>query len=66
MTRTVLLDCVADIQVAYGIDTNQDGVVDAHTNDISALSASDIRLQVREARIYILSHEGPWMPVLFY
>jgi len=58
LTATPLLDCVADIQVAFGLDTNGDNVVDAYTNSISALDAPNVRTQVREVRIYILSHEG--------
>ena len=55
---TPLLDCVADMQVAYGLDTDGNGVVDAHSNDISALNAANIRAQVKEVRVYVLSHEG--------
>jgi hypothetical protein len=60
-----LLDCVADMQVAFVLDTNGDGVVDytfttdnAPTNDISGLTAKQVRDQVKEVRIYVLSHEG--------
>jgi len=58
LTATPLLDCVADMQVAFGLDTNGDNIVDAYTNNISALDAPNVRTQVREVRIYILSHEG--------
>ena len=53
-----LVDCVADMQVAFGLDTNSDGAIDARVNDISTLSAAQIRQQVREVRLYLLSHEG--------
>jgi prepilin-type N-terminal cleavage/methylation domain-containing protein len=53
-----LLDCVADMQVIYRRDTNDDGIIDNTTDDISALSAQQIREQVKEVRIYILAHEG--------
>ncbi len=63
-----LLDCVADMQVVFGVDiTNDtgkpDGKIDCYTNDLSSVSAignnaENIRNRVREVRVYILSHEG--------
>lgn len=53
-----LLDCVANMQVIYRLDTNADGIIDLSTDDISALSALDIRREVKEIRVYILAHEG--------
>lgn len=53
-----LLDCVASMQVVYRLDTNNDGAIDTSTDDISLLSAADIRNQVKEIRVYILAHEG--------
>jgi prepilin-type N-terminal cleavage/methylation domain-containing protein len=53
-----LMDCVADFQLIYGLDTNNDGEIDTRTNDISLLSAEDIRSQLKEIRTYILAHEG--------
>jgi hypothetical protein len=55
-----LLDCVADMQVIYGLDTNNDGIVDAYNDVITgvAWTAQQIRTQVREVRVYILTHEG--------
>lgn len=55
-----LLDCVADMQIVYSRDSNLDGEVDIHEDQsgISGLSAKDIRQQVREVRVYILTHEG--------
>jgi len=55
-----LLDCVADMQVVYRRDTNGDGTIDNTTDDISALTAQQIRDQVKEVRIYILAHEGQY------
>jgi hypothetical protein len=57
-TTTPLLDCVADMQVVFQLDTDLDGVIDTQSNNISSLSAQGIRQQVKEVRIYILSHEG--------
>lgn len=53
-----LLDCVADMQVIYRRDTNADGTIDNTTDDITSLTAQQIREQVKEVRAYILAHEG--------
>jgi hypothetical protein len=53
-----LIDCVADMQVIYRLDTNNDGTIDSGVDSISGLTAQQIREQVREVRVYILSHEG--------
>ncbi|MCL5024105.1 MAG: prepilin-type N-terminal cleavage/methylation domain-containing protein [Nitrospirae bacterium] len=55
-----LLDCVADLQVVFGLDVNNDGNI-IYTDDISdgvLFSAPRIRDQVREVRVYVLAHEG--------
>lgn len=51
LTSYPILDCVADLQVIF--DNN--GVP---TDDITLLTAQEIREQVREVRVYILTHEG--------
>jgi prepilin-type N-terminal cleavage/methylation domain-containing protein len=61
-----LLDCVADMQVIYAMDNNEDGTFedgvggDAYSDDIttSPLSAEQTRKRVKEVRVYILAHEG--------
>ena len=55
-----LLECVADMQVVYSLDTNGDGAVDMHEDEdiLSNLSAEDIRNELKEVRVYILTHEG--------
>ena len=61
-----LLDCVADMQVVYGLDNDDDGDFepgvgappDGYSEDLTALTAQQIRDQVRQVRIYILAHEG--------
>jgi prepilin-type N-terminal cleavage/methylation domain-containing protein len=63
-STTPLLDCVADMQVVYGLDNDSDGFFvpgtggDGYQDDITALSAQQIRNQVKEVRVYILAHEG--------
>jgi prepilin-type N-terminal cleavage/methylation domain-containing protein len=58
-----LLDCVADMQVIYGLDNDYDGDFEIGTGDsysdvLSGLSAQGIREQVNEVKICILAHEG--------
>jgi hypothetical protein len=53
-----LIDCVADMQVIYRLDTDSNGTIDSTVNDISGLTAQQVREQVKEVRVYILSHEG--------
>ena len=56
-----LIDCVADFQVFFGLDTNNDGVIEFYTPDIvtaNPLSPQQIREQVKEVRVYLLLHEG--------
>ena len=64
-----LLDCVADMQIVYLADTNNDGTIDNNTDDIANLvdsngngviDAQEIREQIREVRVYILAHEGQY------
>jgi len=55
-----LLECVADMQVVYSLDTNGDGGVDLHVDEnfLSNMSAQTIRDQLKEIRISILAQEG--------
>ncbi len=46
------------MQVIYRLDTNNDGTIDSVVDTISGLTAQQIREQLREVRVYILSHEG--------
>ena len=67
-TYLPLLECVADLQVIYGLDSNADGsfdpfnsvggIYDSYSDDLTALSAQTIREQVKQVRVYILAHEG--------
>lgn len=61
-TPLPLLDCVASMQVQYMLDTDGDGTVDATSTDISALSAQQIRGQVRRVHVSLLTHEGQLDP----
>jgi len=63
-----LLDCVADMQVIYALDNNEDGdfvdgagsPADAYSDDITTapLTAQQIRTRVKQVRVYILAQEG--------
>lgn len=57
-----ILDCVADFQVVFGIDSNGDGVVESYEDDISSFSWQLIRERIKEVRVYILSHDGKFDP----
>ena len=61
-TLLPLLDCVADLQLVYGLDNNADGVVDNWTDTLDTLgtphTAADIRAQLAEVHVHILAQEG--------
>ncbi len=62
-----IVDCVADMQVIFGLDNDGNGAfqsgigtpADGYTSTLSGLSsAQQIRTQVKEVKVYILTHEG--------
>jgi prepilin-type N-terminal cleavage/methylation domain-containing protein len=59
---TPLLDCVADMQVVYGVDASGSGmsytVPNYHTTSLSGYDAARIRNELKEIRVYILAQEG--------
>jgi hypothetical protein len=64
ISQNPLLDCVADMQVVYTLDTTGNGGI-YHTDNIFdgaapdfTLNAKEIRQQVKEVRVYILAQEG--------
>ncbi|OGW54739.1 MAG: hypothetical protein A2Y81_01565 [Nitrospirae bacterium RBG_13_43_8] len=67
-----LLDCVADMQVVYGLDNDNDGdfepgvSTDNYSDDITVLTAPQVRNQVKQVRVYILAHEGQRDPNFTY
>ncbi len=68
MSAFPVLECVADMQVGYALDNNEDGDFqagegtapnqDRYDNDISTLTAQDIIDRVKEVRVYIIAQEG--------
>lgn len=65
-TEYPLLDCVADMQVIFYRDTDNDGTIDSFSNNLAGLTAQQIREQVKEVRVYILTHEGQRDPGYTY
>lgn len=57
-TEIPLLDCVADMQVVYGLDTSGAGFINSHLATPNLTTAQAIRDQVKEIRVYILAQEG--------
>ena len=67
-SELAILDCVADMQVIYALDNNEDGEfvdgagtpADGYSDDITTapLTAQQIRKRVKQVRVYILAHEG--------
>lgn len=56
-----LLDCVADLQVVYGLDNDGAGRVNQYFEapaNTALPTAADIRNQLREIRVYILAQDG--------
>lgn len=58
MNEMPILDCVADMQIIFGLDSNEDGVVDTYSDNLTGLTALNIRKRVKEVRVYILTHDG--------
>jgi prepilin-type N-terminal cleavage/methylation domain-containing protein len=57
LSELPLLDCVADLQVVFGRDTNGDGEANSYGTTPGA-DADDIRDELLEIRVYVLAHEG--------
>ena len=57
-TGTPILNCVADFQVRFDLDTDGDNVVDSTNSDSIPTTATDLRAQVRRVNVYILVQEG--------
>jgi prepilin-type N-terminal cleavage/methylation domain-containing protein len=56
-TEAPLLDCVADMQVLYTLDSLNNGVT-TDTDSLAGLTARQIREQLRLIQVYVLTHEG--------
>jgi hypothetical protein len=66
------MECVADMQVLYGWDVDEDGdfepwvggSTDIYLEDISDRPSFAVRGRLKEVRVYILAHEGQSDPGL--
>ena len=66
LTEMRLVECVADMQVLYGWDVDEDGdfepwiggSIDAYLENINDRESFEVREQLKEVRVYILAHEG--------
>ena len=61
-----LVDCVADMQAIYGLDTDDDGDIDARVDTLAGYDAQQTRDELKEVRVYILGHEGQRDPTFIY
>jgi prepilin-type N-terminal cleavage/methylation domain-containing protein len=52
-----VLECVLDMQVVYGLRTSGSATITDSSN-ISALTPQEVREQVKEIKVYILTHDG--------
>lgn len=52
-----LLECVLDMQVVFSLLTPGSSTT-TDTSDISAMTPKDVREQVKEIRVYLLTHDG--------
>lgn len=57
-----IMDCVADFQIVFGLDTDGNGELDTSTDSLLGMTAADIRAQVKVISAYILTHEGQQDP----
>lgn len=68
-TEIPLLDCVGDMQVVFGLATNapSDNSVNLHVDNLNSLTTLyQLTSQVKEVRLYVLTHEGRMDPNYTY
>ena len=53
-----LVECVADMQVVFNVAADGINGVDVDESGLSALSAKEIRQQLKMIKVYIVAHEG--------
>ncbi|PIV20703.1 MAG: hypothetical protein COS40_11180 [Deltaproteobacteria bacterium CG03_land_8_20_14_0_80_45_14] len=60
-TRRPVLDCVRDLQVAFGVDANEDGTIDCWDNGGVLAATYDnkaLKKRLKQARVYMLVQLG--------
>lgn len=60
-----ILDCVADFQVLFMMETSNDGTLVPHS-DIGIYSAEQLRELLKEVRLYVMVQEGKQDPTYSY
>lgn len=60
-----ILECVADLQAVFLLDTSNDGSL-VPTNDISGYRSDELRDHVKEVRVYVLTQQGKKDPAYNY
>lgn len=58
LTAMPIMDCVADMRVVFRRDADGDGFADTSSNNLTGLTAQQIRTSVQEVRVDILAQEG--------
>ncbi len=64
-----ILNCVLDFQVAFGLDTNEDGTIDCWDNggaEASGYSSTTLRTRLKQVKVYILVQQGSRDPNYTY
>jgi len=57
-TEFPVLDCVLDLQAVYSVQNPPGSGTLTDVSDISALTPQEIRDQVKEIKVYLLTHDG--------
>ncbi|MHB8880588.1 MAG: PilW family protein [Thermodesulfovibrionales bacterium] len=58
LTEMPIMDCVVDMQVVFSLDTNADNTADLFGLIPGGYTARQVREQVKEVRVYIVTHDG--------
>lgn len=58
LTPHPILDCVADMQVTFYLDTTGNGVVDTSQGDMANMTAYQIRKELKRVEVDIVAQEG--------
>jgi prepilin-type N-terminal cleavage/methylation domain-containing protein len=66
ITQSHLIDCVANMQVLFGIDMNSDGSINPLTEILDNIPLGTANRQVKFIRVYLLAHEGTLDPSYSY
>jgi prepilin-type N-terminal cleavage/methylation domain-containing protein len=67
-SRESILNCVRDFQVAIGLDTNDDGIIDLWDNGetLPSYNRQTLRRRLKQVRLYVLLQQGNRDPYFTY